>query len=119
MSTSVGMSGRPVPSRRSVSPTLLAAAAAAMLMMSGMAHAADPQKCLTPEQRRSSIAGGKALPLARAIRQVRHRLHGEVVKARLCESNRGLVYMLTVLARDGKVTSAAVDALRGQLIGGS
>lgn len=122
MSDRAGMSQsripRPVSWRRTMSAGCAVATLFAIWMNAGIALAADPQHCLTPEQRRSSVANGKALPLARALRPVRHGLHGEVVKARLCESSRGLVYMLTVLARDGKVTSAAVDALHGQLIGG-
>jgi uncharacterized membrane protein YkoI len=41
-----------------------------------------------------------------------------VVRARLCESQNGLVYMLTVLARDGKVTRVTVDATSGSVLTG-
>jgi uncharacterized membrane protein YkoI len=46
-------------------------------------------------------------------------LGGEVVRARLCRQERGLVYVLTVLAQDGKVTQARVDAADGQWLEGS
>ena len=43
---------------------------------------------------------------------------GEVVGAKLCQRPQGLVYLLTLLARDGKVTRVAVDASSGRLAGG-
>ena len=48
---------------------------------------------------------------------------GTVVRARLCHGeiagkDGGLVYVLTVLAHDGKVAQIAVDAVKGTLVGG-
>jgi uncharacterized membrane protein YkoI len=86
---------------------------------SDMAAAADRKACLTPEQRRAAIAAHKAVPLTRAVRTVKTRIGGEVVNARLCEREKGLVYVLTVLARDGKVTQAMVDAADGHWLDGS
>ena len=43
---------------------------------------------------------------------------GTVVRARLCHGPDGLVYVLTVLAHDGKVARIAVDAVKGTLVGG-
>jgi uncharacterized membrane protein YkoI len=48
---------------------------------------------------------------------------GTVVRARLCHSQTagqdgGLVYVLTVLAHDGKVARIEVDAVKGTLVGG-
>ena len=37
---------------------------------------------------------------------------GTVVRARLCRGEAGLVYVLTVLARDGKVAQISVDAMK-------
>jgi uncharacterized membrane protein YkoI len=42
---------------------------------------------------------------------------GTVVQARLCHSQDGLVYVLTVLAHDGKVARIIVDAAKGTLVG--
>ena len=63
------------------------------------------------------IASQQAIPLGRAVRAVRGRVGGEVVRARLCESEAGPVYRLTVLSRNGKVRRATVDATNGRLIG--
>ena len=85
----------------------------------GPAAAADPAACLSQDQRRAAVATHRAIPLARAVRDVRHRAAGaEVVGARLCYHGAELVYVLTVLARDGKVTHASVNAASGVLIDG-
>ena len=73
-------------------------------------EAAERNGCLTPEERRAVIAARKAVPLTRAMHVVKAKVAGEVVKARLCRQDKGLVYVLTVLARSGKVVQARVDA---------
>jgi len=80
---------------------------------------ADRKGCLSPEERNAVIAARKAVPLARAMRVVRSKIAGEVVNARLCRQEKGLVYVLTVLSRNGKVTQARVDAADGGWLGGS
>jgi uncharacterized membrane protein YkoI len=90
-----------------------------LLAAAGPAAAADPPACLSQEQRRAAVASHRAIPLARAVRDVRHRTAGaEVVGARLCYRGSELVYVLTVLARDGKVVRASVNAASGVLIDG-
>jgi uncharacterized membrane protein YkoI len=91
-----------------------------------VAAAAENQACLTPQERNAAIAARKAVPLARAMRVVKAKVAGEVVNARLCRQDtgaagatKGLVYVLTVLARNGKVTQARVDAADGHWLGGS
>jgi len=95
---------------------ILAAVLAVAAAAPGLA--AGPQQCLSPEERRAAIAEHRAVPLARAMRAARRHFHGEVVRARLCQGGDKLVYVLTVLARDGKVTRAIVDAASGHLLGG-
>ena len=81
--------------------------------------AAERRTCLTPEERNAAIAARKAVPLGRAMRVVQARIGGEVVGARLCRQEpKGLVYVLTVLARNGKVTQARIDAADGHWLGG-
>jgi hypothetical protein len=72
--------------------------------------------CLDQRERRAEA--GKLIPLAAAMRTARARMPGTVVRARLCRGNDGLVYVLTVLARDGKVARLTVDAVKGTLVGG-
>jgi uncharacterized membrane protein YkoI len=86
-----------------------------LLALSSPGRTADAGfACLNKEQRRAVIASGQVVPLSTAIQAARGR-RGEVVKARLCYSPNGLVYLLTLLARDGKVTQATVDAASGRL----
>lgn len=74
--------------------------------------------CLDQKERRAETENGRLVPLGAAIRVAKSRMPGTVVRARLCRANDSLVYMLTVLARDGKVRSLAVDAVKGTLVGG-
>jgi len=83
------------------------------------AAAADPPACLSQEQRRAAVASHRAIPLARAVHDVHSRAAGaEVVGARLCLRDGQLVYLLTVLTRDGKVIRASVNAASGALMDG-
>jgi uncharacterized membrane protein YkoI len=84
-----------------------------------MAAAAERKACLSQEERRAALNAHKAVPLAHAMHVVKAKVPGEVVKARLCQQERGLVYVLTVLAQDGTVTQARVDAADGQWLEGS
>jgi uncharacterized membrane protein YkoI len=73
--------------------------------------------CLDQKERRAATEGGKLIPLAAAMRSAKKRMPGVVVRARLCQGDNGLVYVLTVLARDGKVARLTVDAAKGALVG--
>jgi len=86
-----------------------------IVLSSSPLRAADQEACLTRDQQQIAVTDGKAVPLASAFKAVqgRGRL---VVRAQLCYEAKGLVYVLTVLARDGKVTRARIDASNGGLI---
>jgi uncharacterized membrane protein YkoI len=84
-----------------------------------IAAAAEPTSCLSPDERRAIIASHQAVPLSRAMNVVKARIPGDIVKARLCRQEIGLVYVLTVLARNGKVMQARVDAANGHWLGAS
>jgi uncharacterized membrane protein YkoI len=80
--------------------------------------AADEGACLSRDERQAAVAGGQAVPLANAIKAVRGQGRGrQVVRAQLCREAKVLVYVLTVLARDGRVTHARVEAGGGGLLG--
>ena len=83
------------------------------------AAGAAPRACLNRAEQRAAVAARKAVPLALAIKSLRERgSRGEVVRAELCNRNDRLVYVLTLLARSGKVTRATVDAANGELMTG-
>ena len=75
------------------------------------AHAAD--RCLSPNEQKAKTAAHAVVPLSRAMRSVKQ--HGEIIHALLCERGGRLVYVLTVLAHDGKVARLVVDAVKGCL----
>ena len=80
-------------------------------------HAAAEHACLDQKERRAETASGGVIRLAAAIRAAKSRMPGTVVQARLCRGQDGLVYVLTVLARDGKVARIVVDAVKGIMVG--
>ncbi len=73
--------------------------------------------CLNHQERRAANESGKVIHLATAIHSARKRMPGTVVRARLCRDKDGLVYVLTVLAHDGKVARLTVDAVKGTVVG--
>jgi uncharacterized membrane protein YkoI len=84
------------------------------------ARADEPNvtSCLNQRERRAVLENGTVVRLASAIQEVTHRMPGTVVRARLCHASGGLVYILTVLAHNGKVARLTVDAVKGTLVGG-
>jgi uncharacterized membrane protein YkoI len=87
---------------------------ALVAMLTSSAAAQERPSCLTSAEQRAAIAAREAIPLA----AVRQRLSGELLRARLCRDSRRLIYLLTVLARDGKVRQVTVDATNGTVISG-
>ncbi|MGN6747954.1 MAG: PepSY domain-containing protein [Xanthobacteraceae bacterium] len=81
------------------------------------ARAPSGHACLDQKERRAEMASGTVVHLAAAIHAAKSRMPGTVVQARLCHGQDGLVYVLTVLARDGKVARIVVDAVKGTLVG--
>jgi uncharacterized membrane protein YkoI len=88
------------------------------LLCATPALSSERKACLSRAERSVLIATKKAVPLGRAMRVVKARIGGDVVKARLCRQGRALVYVLTVLARSGKVIQARVDAVDGHWLDG-
>ncbi len=89
---------------------------AAAVLPIGAAGADERHRCLDTEQRRAAIAGRQAVPLAKAIRAARAHVGGDIVQARLCEQGKGLIYVLTLLGRDGRVMRASVDGASGSFL---
>ncbi len=92
----------------------------AALLAPTPARADEPnvQACLNQRERGVAIESGSVIRLASAIHAAKHRMPGTVVRARLCQGAGGLVYILTVLAHNGKVARLTVDAVKGTLVGG-
>jgi hypothetical protein len=96
-----------------------------ILLLSGLlaapAVAADaPHRgCLSKAEQRVAVASHHAISLAHAVKALHaHGRRAELVRARLCRHGEGLAYVLTLLARSGKVTRVTVDAGNGEVING-
>ena len=90
-------------------------------LLAAPALAADPtdNPCLNKAEQRAAVADRKAIPLAQAVKSLHaHGRRAELVRARLCRHGEGLVYVLTLLPRSGKVTRVTVDAANGEFING-
>ena len=95
-----------------------AVAALTILSLAPARAAALAHVCLDQKERRAEVESGRVVRLDTALRAVRSKMAGTLVRARLCHGNDGLGYVLTVLARDGKVARLTVDAVKGSLVGG-
>jgi uncharacterized membrane protein YkoI len=87
------------------------------LLFAPSARADETLSCLGKDQRQSVVGTGQVIPLATALAKLPGRA-GEVVRARLCQGPKGYVYLLTLLARDGKVSRLTVDAKNGVVLNG-
>lgn len=114
------MRAAPLFAGRFVAQCTIAALSAAALLVPAPARADEPNvnACLNQRERRVAIENGTVVRLASAIHAAKHRMPGTVVRARLCQGSGGLVYILTVLAHNGKVARLTVDAVKGTLVGG-
>ena len=78
--------------------------------------------CLNQKERRAEAAAGRVVKFTVALHAAKSRMAGTLVRARLCHGHNfgqtDLVYVLTVLAHDGKVARLTVDAAKGTLVGG-
>src|SRR5262245_58902321 len=103
--------------KRSIALIILLVGTMSALSAQSTPSPAAPEEervCLTKEEQRAALSNGQTVTLAAAIRSARGSVRGrgarEVINARLCREQNGLVYLLTLLTRDGKVTQTAVDA---------
>jgi uncharacterized membrane protein YkoI len=96
-----------------------AVAALTILSLAPAGAAELARVCLDQKERRAEVESGRVVRLDTALRAVRSKMPGTLVRARLCHGNDGLVYVLTLLARDGKVARLTVDAAKGTLADGT
>ena len=89
--------------------------AAGLLALGAAAPADAADHCFSRNEQKAQAAAHTVVPLSRVKRQVKPR--GELIGARLCERDGHLVYLLTLLAADGKVAQASIDAASGALLG--
>lgn len=75
------------------------------------------QTCLSDSELRDAVSAKRAIPQPAALRAARSAVPAEPVRARLCHRDGALVYVITALAKDGKVTRITLEAETGRVIG--
>jgi len=80
-------------------------------------HLAAPgDGCFNRQEQRGFVLSGRAIRLGFALRAIRAQDGDELLRAELCRNSSGLVYVLTILSRSGKVSRAVVDARTGAVV---
>jgi hypothetical protein len=74
------------------------------------------RECFNRQEQRMAVHQGLAVRLGIALRSINARDGDELLRAQLCRNKSGLVYVLTLLSRNGKVSRAIVDARSGAMI---
>jgi hypothetical protein len=72
--------------------------------------------CLSAAEGRRAIQSSSAISLADAAKVAHGAASGDVVDYKICQAPSGYSYVLTILARNGKVARAWIDAASGKLI---
>ncbi|MGL4325799.1 MAG: hypothetical protein ACRCTD_17325 [Beijerinckiaceae bacterium] len=87
---------------------------AAVAMAGGARAEVD---CLSSAQTQAAVEQRLAITPHAALKAARfHVQGGEALRARLCHHNDDMVYWVTVLGRDSKVTRVLIKALDGSMI---
>jgi uncharacterized membrane protein YkoI len=77
---------------------------------------ADAQSCLSARDMQEIVSSNSVVAPAQAIRQARRAVPGaDMLRANLCRGGEALVYVITVLRRDGRVVHVTVDAPSGKV----
>lgn len=79
----------------------------------GRAHNARPGH----DRARDAVRAGRVRSLGDILGPITRRFPGKVLHVDLLESERGYVYLIKMLGRDGNVRDVAVDAVSGRILG--
>lgn len=80
-------------------------------------HETPSRACLTAPEIRDAVQEKRVVSQLTALRAARGAVAGDAVRAHLCRKDGGLVYAITVLKKDGKVSRVLVDGPTGKVIG--
>lgn len=74
------------------------------------------QPCLSPRDMQDVVAANRVVPPAQAIAQARRLVPGgDMLRANLCGDGEAMIYVITVLRKDGRVVHVVVDAPSGKV----
>ena len=72
--------------------------------------------CVSDAELRDLVNSGQIVPQIYAFRTARAQAGGDIVRASLCPAETGLVYIITTLSKDGKLTRVTINAVTGKPI---
>ena len=74
---------------------------------------ADPD-CLTEAEVREVVTNRVVIPQIQALRLARTTTGGDAIRASLCRIEGGLIYIITMLSRDGKLERVRIKGETGE-----
>jgi uncharacterized membrane protein YkoI len=74
-----------------------------------------PNACLTADEMHGAVNANEAVPPALAHRHAREAAQGDILRMRLCREDGVLMYLVTVLKRDGRVARVTIEAVSGKV----
>jgi hypothetical protein len=72
--------------------------------------------CLTAAETREMVKSRRVIEPFAALKYAAAQRKAEALSARLCRSAEGLVYIITLLHRDGRLVHVEVEAATGKLV---
>ena len=80
------------------------------------APSAALQNCVPPRDMPEVVASSGVVPPATAVMTARRQVpNADVVRANLCRSGTGLVYVIMALRKDGRVVQVKIDGPSGRV----
>jgi uncharacterized membrane protein YkoI len=100
---------------RSRLPFLAFLALATPILGAHAARAADgAPECLTEAEVRDVVNNRIVIPQIQALRLARSTTGGDAIRASLCRVDDGFIYIITMLARDGKLERVRIKGETGE-----
>lgn len=82
----------------------------------GRGEKSPKSACLSSHETRLLVERGDVIPVHKAMQIARSRISGEVVKARLCPDGEQLIYLLTLLDKNGQISVMGMEARTGHIL---
>lgn len=92
---------------------IFGAAILALAIPSARAGEAEPD-CLTDAEVRDVVTNRVVIPQIQALRAARSTIGGDAIRASLCRIDGRLIYVITMLARDGKLERVRITGETGE-----
>lgn len=88
--------------------------AATIFVAAGTRAAETAPDCLSEAEVREVVNSRVVIPQIQALRLARSTTGGDAIRASLCRVDGGLIYVITMLARDGKLQRVRIKGETGE-----